>query len=494
MRNRVLLAVFVVCFLQTSLTRAQSASPPTEEFSAIRYVPAVGAGNYGMVDGALVAGDMDFSGLLIVDYAHRPFVIFEADCNADETDCTLNGFQRNIVAYQITTNIGGTVTFANRVQVGLLVPVVGTSGDGYHASRGAPDALPLRILGGQAFAIADPRLSAKVKIYGNGTQGFMLAGVAYGTAPVGRKLASGRGIGYDGFTGGGHLAGELRMNALRVGVNLGGVYRPRREILSTVSGSALTYGVAANVPLTSLLSVTAELDGTTRLNRQVDENTMEMRAFGQLDVSDFQILLGGGAGLVGGLGVPNFRVLGGAMYAPQSLDSDGDGVRDVDDRCPSAVEDMDGYVDDDGCPEADNDADGLLDEVDKCPDDAEDLDGQDDQDGCPDRDNDGDGIQDGFDSCPNEPEDMDGDRDEDGCPDNDRDRDGVEDDVDQCPDEMEDTDGFGDEDGCPEVDFDGDGIPDDEDQCPDEAEDMNGVEDDDGCPEVPASGSAEVID
>ena len=493
MRNRILSALFVACCLQVSIVSAQPASAPTEEFSAVRFVPALGPGNYGMVDGALVAGDMDFSGLLVVDYAHRPFVIFDAACNPDETDCSLND-SHNIVAYQITTNVGGTITFANRVQVGLLVPVVGTSGEGFHASRGVPNAMPLRILGGNAFSLADPRLSAKVKLYGQGTKGFLLAAVAYGTAPLGKKLAPGRGLGNDSFTGGGHLAGELRLDALRIGVNLGGVYRKRREILSTVVGPEMTYGVATNVPITSLLGVTVEVDGTTRLTRQIDENTMEMRAFGQLAVNDFQFLLGGGAGLIGGVGVPNFRVLGGALYVPQSLDSDGDGVPDVDDRCPSAVEDMDGYVDDDGCPEADNDADGFPDEADKCPDDAEDMDGFEDDDGCPDRDNDGDGIQDGFDSCPDEPEDMDGDRDEDGCPDNDRDRDGVPDDVDQCPDEMEDTDGFGDEDGCPEVDFDGDGIPDDEDQCPDEPENMDGIEDDDGCPEEPSGGAAEVLE
>ena len=111
------------------------------------------------------------------------------------------------------------------------------------------------------------------------------------------------------------------------------------------------------------------------------------------------------------------------------------------------------------------------------------MDGFEDEDGCPDDDNDGDGVRDGFDSCPNDAEDMDGDRDEDGCPDDDTDRDGIDDVNDQCPNEAEDADGFGDEDGCPEDDFDGDGIPDDGDECPDAAEIMNGIDDEDGCPE-----------
>ncbi|MCA9667182.1 MAG: hypothetical protein KC503_16400 [Myxococcales bacterium] len=48
------------------------------------------------------------------------------------------------------------------------------------------------------------------------------------------------------------------------------------------------------------------------------------------------------------------------------LDSDGDGVLDRDDRCPNALEDPDGYQDDDGCPDPDNDGDGVPDDKDLC--------------------------------------------------------------------------------------------------------------------------------
>ncbi|MFW6052264.1 MAG: OmpA family protein, partial [Myxococcota bacterium] len=80
-------------------------------------------------------------------------------------------------------------------------------------------------------------------------------------------------------------------------------------------------------------------------------------------------------------------------------------------------EDMDGFEDDDGCPDPDNDGDGILDEDDMCPDEPEDMDGFEDDDGCPDPDNDGDRILDEDDECPNEPETYNGFEDEDGCPD-----------------------------------------------------------------------------
>jgi hypothetical protein len=173
-------------------------------------------------------------------------------------------------------------------------------------------------------------------------------------------------------------------------------------------------------------------------------------------------------------------------------DRDGDGIRDSDDLCPDVPEDLDGYQDQDGCPDLDNDGDGIPDRVDLAPDLPEDFDGFEDTDGRPELDNDLDGIPDRDDACPNQPEDFDGIDDEDGCPDVviDRDGDGIPDEDDACPLQAEDFDGFEDEDGCPDLDNDLDGIPDYEDACPNQAEDYDGVDDDDGCPDPPPSGGS----
>jgi OmpA-OmpF porin, OOP family len=126
---------------------------------------------------------------------------------------------------------------------------------------------------------------------------------------------------------------------------------------------------------------------------------------------------------------------------PPPLDSDGDGIPDKVDKCPTEPEDKDGFEDQDGCPDPDNDRDGILDKVDKCPNEPEDKDGFEDQDGCPDPDNDRDGILDADDKCPNEA----GPKENDGCPDKDRDGDGVVDRLDKCPDQP----GPADNNGCP---------------------------------------------
>jgi len=170
-------------------------------------------------------------------------------------------------------------------------------------------------------------------------------------------------------------------------------------------------------------------------------------------------------------------------------DSDGDGIVDRRDRCRELAEDLDGFRDDDGCPDLDNDRDGVPDERDLAPDAPEDRDGFADHDGAPDPDNDGDGIPDVDDLCPEVPEDLDGQADEDGCPEDlrDLDRDGVPDDRDACPQTPEDVDGFGDKDGCPDPDNDLDAIDDVDDECPDQPEDYNGTDDDDGCPDEGAA-------
>ncbi len=77
----------------------------------------------------------------------------------------------------------------------------------------------------------------------------------------------------------------------------------------------------------------------------------------------------------------------GAIRASRTTpkDSDGDGIVDIDDTCPSSPEDIDGYEDDDGCPEPDNDGDRVLDVDDLCPGESETYNGIEDGDGCPDR-------------------------------------------------------------------------------------------------------------
>jgi len=164
-------------------------------------------------------------------------------------------------------------------------------------------------------------------------------------------------------------------------------------------------------------------------------------------------------------------------------DTDGDGVRDKDDLCPT----VSGKLFLGGCPDKDND--GVADKDDMCPD----ISGLAEFKGCPDTD--GDQIPDKEDACPGAA----GKAELKGCPD--KDGDGVADKDDACPDAAglagfggcPDRDGdrvIDKDDACPDVkglpqlqgcpDTDGDGVPDNKDQCPD----VKGILANNGCPEI----------
>jgi hypothetical protein len=483
---------FAAVFLGMTLSGMTADAPPAraqdipnDSFGVNRFSPAPGPGNYLMVDGTLVGAHGEPSAGLLIDFAHRPFVLLSATCKAGATDdCSVEKSKHDIVAYQLTFDAMATLALWQRLQLGLVVPIIISRGESFPIVTPDLAGKYIDIRGGNAFGLGDPRFSAKLRLTGQKSR-FGLALVGFVTAPLGEATAKGRSLGDDGVTAGGHLAAELGGSRLRVGINVGGRYRPSRALLSTEVGPELTYGAGVSLYATPRVRLIGEVTGANRLRRQLDENPVEARIAGEWIAGDVAVLLGLGSGLVSGVGVPDIRLLGGLSYRPQGLaDADGDGVPDKSDACPNEREDQDGFQDADGCPDPDNDGDGIPDLTDRCPDQPEDFDGFQDRDGCPDPDNDGDGIPDGYDTCPDQPEDKDGDRDDDGCPDNDRDRDGIPDDVDKCPDSPEDTDGFGDEDGCPEVDFDNDNIPDDEDKCPEQPEDRNGYQDADGCPDA----------
>ena len=171
---------------------------------------------------------------------------------------------------------------------------------------------------------------------------------------------------------------------------------------------------------------------------------------------------------------------------PKIVDSDGDGVHDLEDKCPLEP----GSFEMNGCP--DSDGDGLADIDDQCPTEAGPIATM----GCPD--SDGDNIPDKDDACPE----LFGLASLMGCPDSDAD--GIADKDDACPYEAgavmskgcPDDDGDGivnKEDRCPQVagpanlegcpDRDNDGLADRDDKCPDQP----GLLSNQGCPELKES-------
>ena len=171
----------------------------------------------------------------------------------------------------------------------------------------------------------------------------------------------------------------------------------------------------------------------TRQNTPIEWNVEGRVKIGKAGSDHLYLGVGAGSFILQAYGAPDFRgvVLLGAHFplegtpapspskapATPPKDTDGDGIPDDVDACPTVPEDHLEPDPTDGCPASnDRDGDGIPDNVDKCPDKPEDVDGVEDEDGCPELDTDGDGIPDSKDACPKEPGVPDPDPTKNGCP------------------------------------------------------------------------------
>ena len=478
-------------------------------FGVNLFEPAPGPSNFFSVESPALGDNMKPSVGFVFYYQHRPFVILNCDennnCGDDLGDGSLGTI--NVVENLMAADVMGSFNFFKRFQVGLAVPV-------YIWQRGDEFFFENDTMGNEWLVnenhqynsygtIGDIRLHLKVRILGKEKKdGPMLSAALIPAFPISGWSGMGDGYSGDGFltvTAPRILAG-YKFGPLRSGISIDVLWREKSEILSAQLGHTLRYGGAVGYSIVPGVEILAEIYGQKSL---VAENFADMESApllfiggGRFRAKDFVFSVGGGGGIISGIGVPQFQVIGSAAWSPEDeaveeeektwgtkWDIDGDGIDNDVDECPEQPEDLDGFQDEDGCPDLDNDNDGINDGYDSCPDEPEDKDDFRDDDGCPDLDHDEDGIKEPADKCPDVAEDYDGFEDEDGCPEDDNDGDGIKDEDDYCPDLAEDKDGFEDEDGCPDLDNDNDGVPDATDKCPNKPETLNGFKDDDGCPD-----------
>ncbi len=156
-----------------------------------------------------------------------------------------------------------------------------------------------------------------------------------------------------------NIAADLRYKILFAGLDVGARVRPITEFAGARVGSQVTTGLGVGVDVLrhELLSFTAEARGYLNLAEQHDT---AQSAFGitshpngksitpaewmvaarsaPLLAGDITFFAGGGGPIPLGdpaITVPRFRFLLGATYAPTSRDTDGDGVLDKNDFCPT---------------------------------------------------------------------------------------------------------------------------------------------------------------
>ena len=426
---------------------AQTATGPADrDFDLQTLHPAPGAGSFLTVEGARVDEHMGYSVGGIFGFQYRPLGI-----------STPNGSYA-LMKYHGSLDLLGSYSIYKIFEIGLALPVIYyQAGEDVYVNGTVVEEAP-----GAVAGLGDPRLHLKLDLLNplkTNFENFGLAFILVTSFPVGNAIAPDDFIGDSMLTVNPKLAFESSVWRFRFGLNAGYLWREYKEFYSGEVGQRITFGFATEALIINDLKAMLEMFGENGFSSGAKSTPLEM--YGGLKYQVYKNLwltFAAGAGMsIGndtidrGMGAPTVRGLVGIKWEPEiKHDPDNDGLLDTSDQCPDAPEDVDGFQDEDGCPDEDNDNDGIPDASDKCRD---------------------------------KPEDMDKFEDEDGCPEGDNDADGVDDTADRCPTVKEDRDGFEDNDGCPDEDNDSDGIPDAKDACPDKAETVNGHLDDDGCPD-----------
>ncbi|ATB36096.1 hypothetical protein CYFUS_001510 [Cystobacter fuscus] len=449
-----------------------SPSPLSQSIDVQRYKPGPGATDILGVHGSRVDNHLGWHLGASVNYASNPLGFYNP---------ATDRYVYELVAHQATLDVMGSLSLWNRFELGVVLPIT------YQSSESDAGFTPAFAQGLSGAGLSDVRLVPKLNLVSSENFGLGLV------VPV--LLPSARG---EAFRGGAGVSARPQLvvewgrdKGARLVANLGANIQREEQLRNLRTGTELMYALGAQIPFSEKLALRANLAGSYGLN---------YTGFGALPLEVLAALqyrfspglsahVGGGPGLTRGYGTPAFRVFAGIdWHQPGERASAAPKAAPTDEAAPETA------PTDEAAPEAapaaapvDTDGDGIPDTADQCPTKAEDKDGFEDQDGCPDRDNDKDGRPDVTDQCPNEPETINRFQDEDGCPDQapakDSDGDGLLDSQDKCPLQAEDRDGFQDEDGCPDPDNDQDGVPDAKDQCPNEPEIINGVKDEDGCPD-----------
>ena len=296
---------------------------------------------------------------LVFSYTNRPF-IYEQTPGADPVVLVSDAVQANAL-------VGYTL---GPVRLGLDLPVyLYTDGELEDGGAGIGD------LG------IDGKLSLLDRSEG---LGLAIGGrVVLDTASVDLALGN-RGTGGEVFA-----IADTEVNNWLFTANLGARFLPNVDLANVELGDQLFARLGAGYAIVEDAGISLDVVGHTNLSSKLGNNAatpIEGMIGGWYRIADPFVLRSGiGTGFTRGVGSPVFRGVLTLGYEPGggAKDTDGDGITDKNDGCPSDPEDFDTWEDNDGCPDPDNDVDSILDVVDACMNEPEDYDGWEDEDGCP---------------------------------------------------------------------------------------------------------------
>lgn len=436
---------FAVLSLLVPAAFAQTAQDPSLNFEIFH--PHSDLYGYSAVQGAATFGNLQLGGGFWVNAEGNPVVIVDDAGKRIKID----GKSEALVGSRLNGDVQLGIGITRYASLSLDLPIVLTQEAWDPTSLDNPTGTAQKA---EATGLADLMITPKGAILDRDYFPVGLAVAVPLTVPTGAASSF---FGEGGVTATPMVIAEYsdasihaRTYKYRAAINAGYMIRDTARLRDASIGNAMVYGIGIGAHVVAPLEITAEFHGQSFGSRGAQNPAEALVGVKALIGRWLSISAGGGIGVLGGVGAPDWRAYGGVAFAPSfdpaARDSDRDAIPDGMDKCAKDAEDKDGYQDDDGCPELDNDADGREDAVDQCPNDPEDDDGFMDNDGCPEPDNDKDGVNDTEDKCPSEA----GTAERQGCPETDTDGDKILDELDRCPYDAEDMDGDRDEDGCPD--------------------------------------------
>ena len=259
-----------------------------------RYKPGPGATDLLGVYGARVDKHLGWHLGASLNYANNPLNFL---------DKRQDDFVYGVVATQVTLDLMGSVSFFERFELGMALPLT------YQASESGAAVTPAFAEGVNGAGLGDLRLVPKAHLFSSG--GLHLGVAVTVVVPT---------AGGQGFRGGAGLAvqpqvvGEwLSTSGVRVVANLGAHLRGEQRLSNLRAGNELSYALGARLPVGKRLAVQAQLSGAFGLaERNAEELPLELLASVQYRVRDGLLAhVGGGPGLTRGFGTPGFRVFAG---------------------------------------------------------------------------------------------------------------------------------------------------------------------------------------
>jgi outer membrane protein OmpA-like peptidoglycan-associated protein len=335
MRYSVLAALF--SFVLGGSVRAQEAgTAEIPAFNSQNYRPPIDAKRTLWTDDSGLAHSNSWMAKLVFGYAQGILSITNSE----------TGEETQVIDTVMQTHLIGGYTIW-RLRFGLDVPIyLMATSDVFPTQSGLGD-LGLDIRG----TLLDPYL-----------------------APLGLALAmrlNAPTSGMDVPLGGGGLGYEISAIAdKRVGpvlgaINIGHRGQPKQALDNIEVGDQLLARLGLGYTVAPAFGLSADVAGNIQYNAPMSNPANSawegLYGFWARFNPDWIMRAGAGSGLTEAIGTPKFRMVFSVGYEPVvERDTDGDGILDVDDKCPNAPEDLDDWEDGDGCPELESPVHVLL--------------------------------------------------------------------------------------------------------------------------------------